>query len=104
MPINIAIITLNCLILPFPNLFIPTATLNVINATIHSGENIYEYDESDWWHVAIDSGGMYCGGKYFVTFSGPTTLTIIDIIIYISPATIIPPWAYLKSPLKAFDT
>ena len=32
----------------------------------HSGENIYEYDESDWWHVAIDSGGMYCGGKYFV--------------------------------------
>lgn len=32
----------------------------------HSGEYIYEYDESDWWHVAIDSGGMYCGGKYFV--------------------------------------
>lgn len=32
----------------------------------HSGENIYEYDESDWWHVAVDSGGMYCGGKYFV--------------------------------------
>ena len=32
----------------------------------HSGENIYEYDESDWWHVAIDSGGMYCCGKYFV--------------------------------------
>ena len=32
----------------------------------HSGKYIYEYDESDWWHVAIDSGGMYCGGKYFV--------------------------------------
>lgn len=32
----------------------------------HSGENIYEYDENDWWHVAVDSGGMYCGGKYFV--------------------------------------
>ena len=32
----------------------------------HSGKNIYEYDESDWWHVAIDSGGMYCGGKYFI--------------------------------------
>ena len=32
----------------------------------HSGENIYEYDKSDWWHVAIDSGGMYCGGKYFI--------------------------------------
>ena len=30
------------------------------------GENIYEYDENDWWHVAVDSGGMYCGGKYFV--------------------------------------
>lgn len=32
----------------------------------HSGEHICEYDERDWWHVAIDSGGMYCGGKYFV--------------------------------------
>lgn len=32
----------------------------------HSGKNIYEYDENDWWHVAIDSGGMSCGGKYFV--------------------------------------
>lgn len=32
----------------------------------HSGKNIYEYDESDWWHVALDSGGMSCGGKYFV--------------------------------------
>ena len=32
----------------------------------HSGNNIYEYDEDDWWHVAVDSGGMYCGGKYFV--------------------------------------
>lgn len=32
----------------------------------HSGKNIYEYDENDRWHVAIDSGGMSCGGKYFV--------------------------------------
>lgn len=32
----------------------------------HSGKNIWEYDENDYWHVAIDSGGMYCGGKYFV--------------------------------------
>lgn len=32
----------------------------------HSGENIWEYDENDYWHVAVDSGGMYCGGKYFV--------------------------------------
>lgn len=32
----------------------------------HSGHNIDEYDEDDWWHVAVDSGGMYCGGKYFL--------------------------------------
>lgn len=32
----------------------------------HSGHNIYDYGESDWWHIAIDSGGMYCGGKYFL--------------------------------------
>lgn len=32
----------------------------------HSGQNIHDYDEKDWWHVAVDSGGMYCGGKYFV--------------------------------------
>lgn len=32
----------------------------------HSGNNIYDYDESDYYHVAIDSGGMYCGGKYFI--------------------------------------
>lgn len=32
----------------------------------HSGHNIWEYDEDDYWHVAVDSGGMYCGGKYFV--------------------------------------
>lgn len=32
----------------------------------HSGKNIWEYDEDDYWHVAVDSGGMYCGGKYFV--------------------------------------
>lgn len=25
----------------------------------HSGNHIYEYDESDWWHVAVDSGGRY---------------------------------------------
>ena len=31
----------------------------------HSGENIYEYDESDWWYAAIDSGGRVYG-KYFV--------------------------------------
>jgi hypothetical protein len=24
-----------------------------------------EYNEDDIYHVAIDSGGMYCGGKYF---------------------------------------
>ena len=34
--------------------------------TKHSGEHICEYDEKDWWHVAVDSGGMYCGGKFFV--------------------------------------
>lgn len=33
---------------------------------MHSGKNIWEYDENDYWHVAIDSGGMCCGGKYFV--------------------------------------
>ena len=32
----------------------------------HTGKNIWEYDENDYWHVAIDSGGMYCGGKYFI--------------------------------------
>lgn len=32
----------------------------------HTGKNIWEYDENDYWHVAVDSGGMYCGGKYFV--------------------------------------
>lgn len=32
----------------------------------HSGKNIYDYDQNDWFHVAIDSGGLYCGGKYFV--------------------------------------
>ena len=33
---------------------------------MHSGQHIWEYDEDDYWHVAVDSGGMYCGGKYFV--------------------------------------
>lgn len=32
----------------------------------HTGKNIWEYDENDYWHVAVDSGGMYCGGKYFL--------------------------------------
>jgi hypothetical protein len=32
----------------------------------HSGKNIYDYDENDWWHVATDSGGMYCGGKFYL--------------------------------------
>lgn len=32
----------------------------------HSGWNIEEYDKNDYWHVAVDSGGMYCGGRYFV--------------------------------------
>jgi len=32
----------------------------------HNGKNIYDYDENDWFHIAIDSGGLYCGGKYFV--------------------------------------
>lgn len=31
-----------------------------------SGTHIEEYDESDWWHVAVNSGGMYCGGTYFL--------------------------------------
>ena len=31
-----------------------------------SGAHIGEYDESDWWHVAIDSSGMSSGGKYFL--------------------------------------
>lgn len=31
----------------------------------HSGENIYEYNESDWWYVPVDSGGRTYG-KYFV--------------------------------------
>lgn len=28
--------------------------------------NIWDYDDSDIYHVAIDSGGIYCGGKYFI--------------------------------------
>jgi hypothetical protein len=32
----------------------------------HSGKNIYDYDENDWWHVATDSGGMRCGGKFYL--------------------------------------
>ena len=32
----------------------------------HSGKNIYDYDENDWWHVATDSGGMSCGGKFYL--------------------------------------
>ena len=32
----------------------------------HNGNNIWDYDEDDIYHVAIDSGGMYCGGKYFI--------------------------------------
>ena len=36
------------------------------NVVSHSGKNIWDYDEEDIYHVAIDSGGMYCGGKYFV--------------------------------------
>ena len=32
----------------------------------HSGEHIYEYDESDWLHVAVDSSGMYGDGKFFL--------------------------------------
>ena len=32
----------------------------------YSGRNIYDYDEGDWWHVAVDSGGMSCGGKYYL--------------------------------------
>ena len=32
----------------------------------HNGNNIWDYDEDDRYHVAIDSGGMYCGGKYFI--------------------------------------
>lgn len=33
---------------------------------IYSGCNIWDYNEEDWWHVATDSGGMYCGGKYYL--------------------------------------
>ena len=32
----------------------------------HNGNNIWDYDEDDRYHVAIDSGGTYCGGKYFI--------------------------------------
>jgi hypothetical protein len=32
----------------------------------HSGTNIYDYDECDRYHVALNSGGMYYGGSYFV--------------------------------------
>ena len=32
----------------------------------HSGQNIDDYNECDYWNVAVDSGGIYCGGKYFV--------------------------------------
>ena len=32
----------------------------------HSGNNIWDYNQEDIYHVAIDSGGMYCGGKYFI--------------------------------------
>lgn len=32
----------------------------------HNGNNIWDYDQEDRYHVAIDSGGMYCGGKYFI--------------------------------------
>ena len=32
----------------------------------HSGNNIWEYNEDEYWHVAIDSRGWYLGGKYFV--------------------------------------
>ena len=31
-----------------------------------SDRNIYDYDECDRFHVALDSGGMYCGGKWFI--------------------------------------
>lgn len=32
----------------------------------HSGNNIWEYNEDEYWHVAVDSRGWYLGGKYFV--------------------------------------
>lgn len=32
----------------------------------HSGNNIWEYNENEYWHVAVDSRGWYLGGKYFV--------------------------------------
>ena len=32
----------------------------------HNGTHIWDYDEEDRWNVAIDSGGIYCGGKYFI--------------------------------------
>lgn len=31
-----------------------------------SPRNISDYEEYDIFHVAIDSGGMYCGGKWFL--------------------------------------
>lgn len=31
----------------------------------HSGKNIWEYDESDWWCLAVDSGGIDYP-KYFI--------------------------------------
>lgn len=31
-----------------------------------SPRNISDYEECDIFHVAIDSGGMYCGGSWFI--------------------------------------
>lgn len=39
---------------------------NCDDVTSHSGNDIYDYDESDWWRIAIDSSGRSCGGKYFL--------------------------------------
>lgn len=32
----------------------------------HNGNNIWDYDEDDRYHVAIDSNGRCYGGKYFI--------------------------------------
>ena len=36
------------------------------NVENHSGNNIGDYKEEDYWHVALNSGGWYCGGQYVI--------------------------------------
>ena len=32
----------------------------------YRGRHVTDYYKGDIWHVAIDSGGMTCGGKYYI--------------------------------------